>query len=89
MISESAGSHETADKVLAAIAQMPMMSEAEIRTAIFGEPYSHDINPTIRRLLRLGRIERHGKGGLGEIPTATRLRIVRPRNRTSGAVSRT
>ena len=38
------------------------MTEAEIRTAIFGEPYSRDINPTIRKLLKIGYIERNGLG---------------------------
>ena len=58
------GAEPTArDKIIAAITQNPHMTEAEISTAIFGKPYSRDLNPMICKLLKLGGIERHGQGG--------------------------
>jgi predicted HTH transcriptional regulator len=66
LMSQSGAEPTTRDRIIAAITQKPHMTEVEIRTAIFGEPYSHDINPTIRRLLKLGCIERHGQGGQGQ-----------------------
>ena len=61
-MSQSGAEPTTCDRIIVAITQKPHMTESEIRTAIFGEPYSRDINPTIRRLIKLGCIERHGQG---------------------------
>ena len=66
MMSRSGEDSTMRDRIIAAITQQPHLTEAEIRTAIFGEPYSCDINPMIRKLLRLRWIERHGQGGLGQ-----------------------
>ena len=64
-MSQAAGEPTIRDRIIAAIAQQPQITEAEIRTAIFGNPYSRDINLTIRSFLKLGIIERHGQGGQG------------------------
>lgn len=61
-MSQSGAEPTTRDRIIVAITQRPRMTEAEIRTAIFGEPYSRDINPTIRKLLKIGYIERNGLG---------------------------
>jgi predicted HTH transcriptional regulator len=55
----------TRDRIIVAIAQQPNLTEVEIRTAIFGEPYSREINLHIHKLLKLGCIERQGQGGQG------------------------
>jgi len=61
-MSQSGAEPTTRDRIIAAITQKPHMTEAEIRTVIFGEPYSRDINRMICKLLKLGCIERQAQG---------------------------
>ena len=62
-MSQPAANLTTRDRIIAALAQKSPMTEAELRIALFGEPYGRDINPAIRKLLSLGYITRQGQGG--------------------------
>ena len=51
------------DRVLSAIEQRPNLTEIEIAEATLSNPYQQRVNPICRRLLKEGRVDRHGKGG--------------------------
>jgi hypothetical protein len=52
------------DRIVAAITRKPHMTELEIAEVVTpSNPYQQRVNSVCRRLLREGRIERHGKGG--------------------------
>ena len=52
------------DRIFAAITQMPHLTEIEIATAVTpSNPYQQRVNSGCRRLIREGRVVRHGKGG--------------------------
>ncbi len=60
------------DRILAAITQRPHMTELEIaREVTPSNPYQQRVNSGCRRLLREGRILRHGKGGSADPFTYT------------------
>ena len=52
-----------ADDIEDLIRHRPMLTEIEIADELFVHPYQQRVNSTCRRLIREGRIKRHGRGG--------------------------
>ena len=60
------------DRILAAITQKPNMTEIEIAKAVVpSNAYQQRVNGGCRRLVKEGRVIRHGKGGLSDPFTYT------------------
>lgn len=60
------------DRIMAAIKQRPHMTELEIAKAVTpSNPYQQRVNGGCRRLVREGRVSRHGNGGAADPFTYT------------------
>jgi hypothetical protein len=56
-----------AQDIEALVAKRPGLTEAEIARELFGgEAYQQRVNSTCRRLIREGRLQRSGNGGVAD-----------------------
>lgn len=56
-----------AEQIEALVARRSDLTEAAIAEKLFGSAgYQQRVNSTCRRLIREGRLERHGKGGIND-----------------------
>jgi hypothetical protein len=56
-----------ADEIEALVRSRPGQTESELAEKLFpDDPYQQRVNPTCRRLIREGRLQRQGRGGPGD-----------------------
>ena len=61
------------DKIIDLVRRRSDLTEAEMANQIFGkEGYQQRVNSTCRRLLKEGKLKRHGRGGASDPYTYTR-----------------
>jgi hypothetical protein len=67
-----------ADDIELLVGRKPGLTEAELAQHLFGrEGYQQRVNSNCRRLIKQGRIERHGDGGPGDPFTYRSTRLAR------------
>jgi hypothetical protein len=55
------------DDVEALVRRRSLLTAVEIAEALFpDDPYQQRVNPTLVRLMKQGRLIRHGRGGIGD-----------------------
>ena len=60
------------DKIIDLVRRRSGLTEAELASEIFGkEGYQQRVNSTCRRLLKEGKLKRHGRGGASDPFTYT------------------